>query len=180
MMQKLMKFFKHVSIIHKPRSENWFPDALATLGARTEFEEGKAYIEIVKMFEPSAIKDFSEPPEDWRRAIKVQLTTGAGFISTMKLSCFMILRKELYHRASQGRLARCVGSEEARKRLNQIHDDNCGDNEIALYKRIQQQGYYWPSMKKDADVIVKNCTRCSLYEVKLECSMVCANDQEID
>lgn len=37
--QKLMKFFKSFSIIHKPRSENRFPDALSTLGARTEFEE---------------------------------------------------------------------------------------------------------------------------------------------
>lgn len=69
--QKLIKFFKSANIIHKPRSENWFPDALATLGARTKFEEKKAYIEIVKMFEPSVIKDFSKPTEDWRGAIKI-------------------------------------------------------------------------------------------------------------
>lgn len=43
--QKLMKFFKNVNIIHKLRSDNRFPDALATQGARTEFEEENAYIE---------------------------------------------------------------------------------------------------------------------------------------
>lgn len=53
---KLMKFFRSVNIIHKPRSKNRFLDALATLEARTEFEEDKAYI---------------EPTEDWRGAIKV-------------------------------------------------------------------------------------------------------------
>lgn len=129
------------------------------------------------MFEPSVIEDFSEPTEDWRGAIKIQLTTGVGFMTTAELSYFVILRGELYHRAPQGWLARCVGAEEAREVLNQIHDDNCAENEIALYRRVQRQGYFWPNMKKDADLIMKNCTWCSLYAVKPECLMVCASDQ---
>ncbi|KAG5540845.1 hypothetical protein RHGRI_020924 [Rhododendron griersonianum] len=156
--QKLMKFFQSVSIIHKPRSENRFPDALATLGAKTEFEKDRACIEIVKMFEPSAVEDFAEPTEDWRGSIKIQLVTSVGHLSTAELSCFIVLRGELYYRGPQGWLARCIDAKEAEEVLDRIHIDNCADNKIALYRRIQRQGYYWPTMKKDADLIAKNCT----------------------
>ncbi|KAG5552094.1 hypothetical protein RHGRI_010249 [Rhododendron griersonianum] len=178
--QKLMKFFKGVSIIHKPRSENRFPDALATLGARTEFGEDRACIEIVKMFEPSAVEDFAEPTEDWRGSIKIQLVTGVGHLSTAELSSFIVLHGELYHRGPQGWLARCICAKEAEEVLDRIHIDNCADNEIALYRRIQRQGYYWPTMKKEADLITKNCTRCSLYMAQPECLMANTDNQEVD
>lgn len=101
-------------------------------------------------------------------------------MTTAELSCFVILHGELYHRVSQGWLAWFIGPEEAGKVLNQIHDDNCADNKIALYRRIQRQGYYWPDMKKDANLIAKNCTWCSLYAVRPECLMVCTSDREAD
>lgn len=91
--QQLMEHFLEVSIVHKPRSESRFPDALSTMGAKTQFKEEKACIEIVKRFEPSIIegKREKEAPEDWRDAIKSQLAGEGGTMTLTDLSQFVVL-----------------------------------------------------------------------------------------
>lgn len=59
-MQKLMQQFERVEIVHKPRSDNRFPDALATLDAKMEFNDERIAIKIVKRKESSIIKQMDE------------------------------------------------------------------------------------------------------------------------
>lgn len=87
-----------------------------------------------------------------------QLKSGEGEMGIANLSQFVILRGELYHCASQGWLARCIGKEDAAKRLSQIYNTNCGDNEALMYRRIGRQRYYLPMMKKDAAAMLCKCT----------------------
>lgn len=61
---------------------------------------------------------------------------------------FTMVGKQLYCHRPQGWLECCV--KEAKERLPQIHDKTCGENEISLCRKVQRQGYYWPSIKADA------------------------------
>lgn len=60
---------------------------------------------------------------------------------------------------SDGVLARCLGVEEAAKRLEEVHDKVCGTTTpVNLSIRLQLQGYHWPNMARDAkareDIII--------------------------
>jgi len=55
--------------------------------------------------------------------------------------------------------ARCLGVEEAAKRLEEVHDKVCGTTTpVNLSRRLQRQGDYWPNMARDAkareDIII--------------------------
>ncbi|KAG5524128.1 hypothetical protein RHGRI_030950 [Rhododendron griersonianum] len=171
--QRLMERFEAVDIIHRPRLDNRFPDALATLGAKTEFDEEKVTIEIIKKTEPSIIDELgARCEEDWRDPVLKQLVSGKGTLPIAEVAQFTVLRGELYYRGPQGWIARCVGLGEVKTKLRQIHDKTCGENEISLYRRVQRQGYYWPSMKEDAAKVLRTCQKCMLYAVEAECCLM--------
>lgn len=136
----------------------------------------------MKRFEPSVIEEKreKEAPEDWRKTIKSQLAEEGGTMSLADLSQFVVLHGELFHRAPQGWLALCVRLEEAKERLDQVNEASCGDSEVALYRRVQRRGYYWPDMKKDAAAVANACARCSLYAVELEHFPTYIDGQEED
>ena len=61
---------------------------------------------------------------------------------------YAMVRGELYRRM----LSRCVGQEEAQRKLKEVHDKTCGScGEVSLYCKLQRAGFYWPSMGKDTD-----------------------------
>ena len=50
---------------------------------------------------------------------------------------------ELYRRMSGKVLSRCVGQEEAQRKLKKVHDKTCGSyGEVNLYRRLQRAGFY--------------------------------------
>ena len=64
------------------------------------------------------------------------------------LKDYALVREEMPGRV----LSRCVGQEEAQRKLKEVHDKTCGScGEVSLYRRLQRAGFYWPSMGKDAD-----------------------------
>ncbi|KAA8534269.1 hypothetical protein F0562_031786 [Nyssa sinensis] len=54
----------------------------------------------------------------------------------MRVAQYMLLHGELYYREPGGSLARCLGKEEAKLRLNQIHEKSCGDEDALLSKFV--------------------------------------------
>lgn len=64
----------------------------------------------------------------------------------------------------------CIGNAEAQEKLREIHKKTCGENDITLYRRVQRQGCYWPTMKNDAATILRACPNCSLHEIEHECN----------
>ena len=68
------------------------------------------------------------------------------------LKDYSLVREELYRRMPGGVLSRCVGQEEAQRKLKEVHDETYEScKEVSLYRRLQMAGFYWPSMGKDAD-----------------------------
>ena len=52
-----------------------------------------------------------------------------------------LVKGELYHKMLGGILSRCVGQEEAQRKLREIHDRTCGFyREVNLYRKLQRSG----------------------------------------
>ncbi|KAK9008331.1 hypothetical protein V6N11_075229 [Hibiscus sabdariffa] len=74
---------------------------------------------------------------------------------------------------SDGVLARCLGVEEAAKRLEEVHDKVCGTTKpVNLYRRLQRQGYYWPDMARDAKAREEACLKCTWMPDRAECAFI--------
>ena len=91
---------------------------------------------------------------DWRIPIREALMKGESAAKLKLLKDYAMMRGELYRRMPGGVLSRCVGQDEAQKKLKEIHDKTCGScGEVNLCRRFQRAGFYWPSMGKDADQV---------------------------
>ena len=57
---------------------------------------------------------------------------------------------------------KCVGKEDANYLLREVHEGVCGNNIGArtLAGKTLRQGYYWPTMLKDAIELVRKCKVC--------------------
>ena len=62
-------------------------------------------------------------------------------------------------------LQRCVGPEEARYLMTEIHSGVCGNHSggKALSHKCLRQGYYWPTMDQDTKEFVKKCLKCQQF-----------------
>jgi len=71
----------------------------------------------------------------------------------------------LYRRGYSTPLLRCLGAEEAKRVLSEVHDGVCGNHAggQSLAYKILRQGYYWPSLRKDAVEYAKKCESCQRY-----------------
>ena len=76
-----------------------------------------------------------------------------------------------------GVLSRCVGQEEAQRKLKEVHDKTRGSyGEINLYCRLQRVGFCWSNMGKDADQVQTQCGTCQLAADKEESYAVFTSD----
>ncbi|KAL6312450.1 hypothetical protein AAG906_021666 [Vitis piasezkii] len=68
-------------------------------------------------------------------------------------------------RSFTGPYLRCLGHSEAQYVLAELHEGICGNHTggRSLAHRAHSQGYYWPTMKKDAAAYVKKCDKCQRY-----------------
>ena len=110
------------------------------------------------MFEPSwmdPIRDYLVDrisPSDLKEASKLRA----------RLARFTIHQGTLYKRGFSTPILKCVGKEDANYVLKEVHEGICGNHIRArsLAAKTLRQGYYWPTMLKDATELVKKCKNC--------------------
>ena len=91
---------------------------------------------------------------DWRIPIKETLVKGDDAAKLKMLKDYTLMKEELYRRMPGEILSRCMGQEEAQRKLKEIHNKTCRScGEVSLYRKLQRAGFYWPSMGKDADQV---------------------------
>ncbi|RVX06224.1 Transposon Ty3-I Gag-Pol polyprotein [Vitis vinifera] len=78
---------------------------------------------------------------------------------------FTLIGGHLYKRSFTGPYFRCLGHSKAQYVLVELHEGVCGNHlgGRSLAHRAHSQGYYWPTMKKDAAAYVKKCDKCQRY-----------------
>ncbi|GMH29516.1 hypothetical protein Nepgr_031359 [Nepenthes gracilis] len=88
-------------------------------------------------------------PEDPEKAKQIKKTAG----------WYTVVDGQLYRRGYSTPYLRCLSPDEADYALGEVHLGICGSHvgRKNLAFKIMRQGYYWPSMKKDALEFVKKC-----------------------
>ncbi|RVW14953.1 hypothetical protein CK203_109381 [Vitis vinifera] len=86
-------------------------------------------------------------PEDPKQAHKVRVQAAR----------FTIIGGYLYKRSFTGPYLQCLSHSEAQYVLAELHEGICGNHSEgrSLAHKAHSQGYYWPTMKKDAAAYVK-------------------------
>ena len=94
-------------------------------------------------------------PEDKLQAQKLRV----------KAAHYSMHNGELYRSSLSHPWSKCVSPEEGDYVLREIHEGICGAHEAqdTLVRKALLQGYYWPSMMKDALQLVQKCSKCQLF-----------------
>ncbi|XP_022881077.1 uncharacterized protein LOC111398398 [Olea europaea var. sylvestris] len=69
-----------------------------------------------------------------------------------RLAYFLFIDDVLYKKSFSSPLLGCVGREDATYILREVHESVCGNHfgGLSLAQKILWQGYYWPTLKRDA------------------------------
>nr|XP_009780783.1 PREDICTED: uncharacterized protein LOC104229782 [Nicotiana sylvestris] len=78
---------------------------------------------------------------------------------------YILVNCHLYKRTFGGPLAKCLGPNQIRQVLEEVHEGHCGahTSNRALVLCLVRAGYYWPTMKKEVADYVRKCEQCQKY-----------------
>jgi len=79
---------------------------------------------------------------------------------------YVLLGDELYYRTIDGVLLKCLGDDEAKSLMGEIHEGVCGAHQSAFKMKwmIRRNGYYWPTILKDCFKYFTACQGCQKIE----------------
>ncbi|XP_074312554.1 uncharacterized protein LOC141648035 [Silene latifolia] len=109
--------------------------------------------------------DWRQPYHDWLQN-DVLPTDKKEFRSfKMKASRFVLIDNILFIKSLAGPYLRCLNSQEARVVMHNIHSGECGNHAggMSLSNKALRQGYFWPTMRKNAMEYVKKCDACQSH-----------------
>ncbi|CAN1280943.1 Transposon Tf2-8 polyprotein [Linum perenne] len=174
-----LKAFETTEIHQVAREDNVHADALSKLATALSFEDGRMItVENEKEGECMVISDQTNTtppaafPTDWRAPIRTFIETDAlpadRALATKvrrRAARCILLDGEMYRKSSAGPYLRCLNDEEASFTLREIHQGVCGMHIGAksLEKNVLLQGYYWPTIRRDSEELVKRCHKCQLF-----------------
>ena len=185
--RKLMNEFKHIEILHVPRSRNALADALAKLAAALALPEGKsaqvtveerwllpAVLELIpEEHEVNTVTACAVEDDDWRKPFIDYFKHGTLPDDAVKrrqlqrrLPSYIYKGDVLYRRAyGQEMLLRCVSHHEADEILKEVHHGICGGHQSGpkMYHSIRLAGYYWPGIMADCLKVAKTCHGCQIH-----------------
>jgi hypothetical protein len=78
---------------------------------------------------------------------------------------YCMIGNDLYKKAPNGILLKCVSSDDGKALLLDIHEGICGSHAGArtLVEKAFRQGFFWPTALKDACEIVQQCEACQFF-----------------
>ena len=107
------------------------------------------------MSEPS----WMDPIWDYLVDGKLPSDSKEAFKLRARSARFTVHRGTLYKRGFSAPILKCVGKEDANYILREVHEGICGNHIEArtLAGKTLRQGYYWPTMLRDATELVRKC-----------------------
>ena len=169
----LLKTFMLVQVKHVPRAENSRVEALAKLATASQ-EDLSSSTPIEYLAETSidlcdvqVAQIRSDPnwmnpiwdyiiygrlPDDPKEATKIR-TRSARFTNH---------KGSMYKRGFFTPIFNCIAGKDTKYVLREVHEGICGNHigACALAGKVLRQGYYWPTIVKDATDLVKKCRIC--------------------
>ncbi|KAK8934997.1 hypothetical protein KSP39_PZI015020 [Platanthera zijinensis] len=166
--KRIIGQFRSFSVQHVPREENTRADLLAKHGPRaggTMTELFRPSIEEGELMEVDQQRSWMDP-------FTTYLTTGRlpeGELEKKQVrykSTYYLLKEGiLYRKTLSGLLARCVSEKEVARVLEEIHSGECGSHSGSrtLEGRVLRQGYFWPTLRRDAEEFARKCRQCQEF-----------------
>ena len=171
--RELLKKFVRVQVKHIPRAENSLTDALAKLATASQ-EDLNRLTPVEHLSEPSVDLNneevsplMSEPrwmDPIWNYLIEGLLPNDPNEASKLRSRSarFTIHQGALYERGFFTPILKCIAKEDADYMLREVHEGVCGNHieAQALAGKVLRQGYYWPTMLRDATELVRKSKVC--------------------
>jgi len=151
---ELLKEFKMVSIEHVPKIKN---------------EEANRPAQSASGYRPICVAAALElPTGDWRREIIEYLKNPLQKVSRQlryKASKFVSLEGDLYYRTIDGVFLKCLGVEESKVLMGEIHEGICGEHQLAYKMKwiIRRNGFFCPTILEDSFEYYKGCQDCEKF-----------------
>ena len=169
----LLKIFVLVQVKHVPRAENSKADALAKLATASQ-EDFSRSTPVEYLAEPSidlcdvvvapveSVPSWMDPiwdyiidgslPDDPKEAAKIRARSAK----------FTNHKRSLYKRGFFTPFLKCIAGKDTEYVLREVHEGICRNHigARALAGKVLRQGYYWPTILKDATDLVKKCRIC--------------------
>ena len=176
--KRLQTHFCHFNLAHVSRSENTHADSLATLATSSTQPLPRLIL----------VEDLYRPTTARANPIRVHnVRAGPSWMDPLVLflkhdvllddknEADKIRRKaprfwlsedsKLYRRSFSGPYLLCVHPDAIELILEELHKGICGSHTggRSLSHRAITQGYWWPSMQKEAQEYVKKCDQCQRF-----------------
>ena len=174
--RELLKKFVRVQVKHIPRAKNSRADALAKL-ATTSQEDLNRLTPVEHLSEPSVDLNneevslvMAEPSwmdPIWDYLIEGLLPNDPKEASKLRSRSarFTIHWGALYKRGFFTSILKWIAKEDTDYVLREVHEGVCGNHigAQALAGKGLRQGYYWPTMLRDATELVRKCKVCQKH-----------------
>ena len=171
--RELLRKFVLVQVRHIPKAKNSRADALAKLATASQ-EDLNKQIPVEHLAEPSIdLYDeevspiMSEPSwmdPIWDYLIDGRLPNDPKEASKLRTRSarFTIHKGSLYKRGFFTPILKCIAGKDADYVMREVHEGICGNHigAQALAGKVLRQGYYWPTMLRDATDLVMKCKIC--------------------
>nr|XP_043630232.1 uncharacterized protein LOC122601542 [Erigeron canadensis] len=174
--RQIRQKFKTFRIQNISRSQNKIADALSKL-ASTSFAHLTKEV-LVETLKKSSIEEelvvapIEEEKQNWMTPIIEYLTSGLlpadkeeARKIRIKAPQYTFREEGLYRKSYMGPLLRCVGPNQAKAIIQEIHQGCCGSHAgpRMVVAKITKMGYYWPSMHKDTVNEIQPCESCQIH-----------------
>jgi hypothetical protein len=106
---------------------------------------------------------------DWRTPLLAYLRDPSAKVDkSVRRSAFkyMLHNDEFYRRTVKDLLLKCLGSDQARMAMREVHEGICGTHQSALKIKwlLRKASFYWPTMMADCFRYYKGCKKCQRFK----------------
>ncbi|KAL5560578.1 hypothetical protein UlMin_036789 [Ulmus minor] len=168
----LVYCFESFQILHIPREANTEADRLARIGSGQEIDPLCPVVILSQSSLDGASINQVEEEETWMTPIILYLV--AGELPVDKNEARKLRRRsahyaykyeQLYKRGYSVPLLKCITPECGLYVMQEIHEGVCGNHSgpRSLFHKVILQGYYWPTIKSDAEAYVQACEPCQHF-----------------
>ena len=162
-----------VQVRHVPRAEKSRADAIAKLATASQ-EDISRLTPAEYLAEPSIdLCDVEVAPVEsepswmepiWDYIIGGRLPDDTKEVAKMRTRSarFTNHKGSLYKRGFFTPILKCIAGKDTEFVLREVHEGICGNHigAQALAGKVLRQGYYWPTILRDATELVKKCKIC--------------------
>ena len=150
---QLLKEFKDFRLEYVPRLHNEEANRLP--------QHASGYQSVVNAISAIGADDWRKEIFDYLRDPSKKVERRVRFRATK----YVLLEDELYYRTIDGILLRCLGDDEAKSLMGEIHEGACGAHQSAFKMKwmIRRNGYFWPTILEDCFKYFKGCQGCQKF-----------------